>query len=234
MRTWKAGKSPAVAFVLLLALTGVGHADQKRGAAPAQQPERAKTGQESNSTPPAQPASLSAPPSAPLLRFPLTVANTAGQLGWLARDARYKTPRGSPKLHLGVDFGAVYRQPVYAIADGEVVFRRNDVINFGGDALPGGALLIKHRSPDGTTFYALYAHLERPTRAHAVTAGQVIGSVGHFYLVSGGEFEDRPRLHVGIYMGGKPPSNPFLTFIDPAAPRSHWVDPMTLLAATNQ
>ena len=165
-----------------------------------------------------------------LLRFPLAVSNPAKQLGWLAPEARYKTPRGIPKLHVGVDFKARYREPVYAMADGEVVYRRTDVTNFGGDGMPGGALVIKHRLPEGKTFYALYGYLERPTRAEKVAAGQVIGRVGHFYLVSGGELVDKPRLHIGIFVGETPPSNPFLTFIDPASNHSRWVDPMTLLA----
>src|SRR5712692_4332360 len=136
--------------------------------------------------PPAPPSAVEASP----LRSPLAATNTAEQLGWLAAEARYKTARGTPKRHLGVDFEARYRDPVYAMADGEVVYRRTDVTNFGGDGMPGGALVIKHRLPEGKTFYALYGHLEQPTRAHAVTAGQVIGRVGHFYLVSSGELVD--------------------------------------------
>lgn len=177
----------------------------------------------------------SAPPSAVkavFLRSPLAVTHTPVQLGWLAPDPKYKTARGATKLHLGVDFEARYGEPVFAIADGEVVGRRTDVTNFGGDAMPGGAIVIRHRLPKGKTIYALYGHLEQPTRADAVTAGQVIGRVGHFYHVSGGELVDRPCLHLGIFVGAAPPLDPYLTFIDPALHHSQWVNPLTLLSET--
>ncbi len=184
--------------------------------------------------PASDPPALPAPEAVLVLHSPLAVAKTDGQLGWLGPESRYKTRQGISKLHLGVDFQAAYREPVYAMADGEVVYRRTDVTNFGGDALPGGALVIKHLSPEGKTFYALYGHLEKPTRVEAVTAGQVIGRVGHYYFVSGGQLVDKPHLHIGVYVGGTPPSNPFLAFIDPAARHSRWVDPLTLISGAKR
>ncbi|GEM_PF-4660432 len=169
-----------------------------------------------------------------LVHSPLAVAKTDGQLGWLASEPKYKTAQGTPRRHLGVDFKARYREPVYAMADGEVVYRRTDVTNFGGDGMPGGAVVIKHRLPEGKTFYALYGHLEQPTRAEKVAAGQVIGRIGHYYLVSSGQLLDKPCLHIGVFVGQAPPSNPFLAFIDPAAPHSRWVDPLTLISGAKR
>lgn len=201
---------------------------------------QAPPSQRSAPEPPKVRASVPDPPAVPaaeavlVLHSPLAVAKTDGQLGWLAPEPKYKTAQGTPKRHLGVDFKARYREPVYAMADGEVVYRRTDVTNFGGDGMPGGALVIKHRLPEGKTIHALYGHLEQPIRAHAVTAGQVIGRVGHFYLVSGVELVDRPCVHIGIFMGEKSPSNPFLAFIDPATRNSRWVDPLALISGAKR
>lgn len=66
------------------------------------------------------------------------VSFTASRLGWLAPEARCKPLQGIPKIHLGVDFKAAYGEAVHAMADGQVVCRRTDVTNFGGDGgVPG-------------------------------------------------------------------------------------------------
>jgi murein DD-endopeptidase MepM/ murein hydrolase activator NlpD len=184
--------------------------------------------------PPVQPVSPPAPPavSLPVLHPPVDRMESARQLGWLQASPKYKNLDGTPKTHLGVDFAATYGDPVYAVADGEIVFRRTDVTNFGGDGLPGGALVIKHSLPDGKVFHALYGHLEDPITGERVSAGQLIATVGHFFLVGKGSFDDKPHLHFGVHEGDAMPLEPFLSFSRNQRGAVGWANPSSWLDKT--
>lgn len=111
------------------------------------------------------------------------------------------------RLHKGLDFGARYGAPLYAVGDGTVVGAGYQ----SGESGYGQITIIRHA--DG--YYSAYAHqssyLVRP--GDHVTAGQLIGYVGATGEVTG------PHLHFEIRTaehGGQINPLPWL--------RSHGVD----------
>jgi len=95
------------------------------------------------------------------------------------------------RAHLGVDFGGRTGTPVYAAADGRVIF---------AGRLGGYGNVIKIRHIDG--FLTLYAHLHKfktgIRRGKYVKKGQVIGYIGSTGMSTG------PHLHFGLYKNGRP------------------------------
>jgi murein DD-endopeptidase MepM/ murein hydrolase activator NlpD len=110
---------------------------------------------------------------------------------WLA-------PRGSGRVHLGVDIIAARGQRVYAVSSGRItqIYRVRD------DPLAGNGLKLTRS--DGTYFF--YAHLARFASGigygSSVSAGQVIGYVG-----STGN-SATPHLHFEVHPGGGSAVNP--------------------------
>jgi len=110
--------------------------------------------------------------------------------------SRFTLKRWHPVLHryrahLGVDFGGKTGTPVYAAADGRVIY---------AGKLGGYGNVIKIKHIDG--FLTLYAHLHkfRSGIRHGkyVKKGQVIGYIGSTGLSTG------PHLHFGLYKNGRP------------------------------
>jgi len=95
------------------------------------------------------------------------------------------------RAHLGVDFGGRTGTPVYAAADGRVIY---------AGRLGGYGNVIKIRHRDG--FLTLYAHLHKfrrgIRRGKYVKKGQVIGYIGSTGMSTG------PHLHFGLYRNGRP------------------------------
>jgi len=94
---------------------------------------------------------------------------------------------GFVRMHAGVDFGAAYGSPIFAVADGVVSFAGRH----GGH---GNYVRLEHGGGNGTG----YGHMSRiavSPGAH-VSAGQVIGYVGSSGLSTG------PHLHFEAYQGG--------------------------------
>jgi len=95
------------------------------------------------------------------------------------------------RAHLGVDFGGRTGTPIYAAADGRIIFAGR----MGGY---GNVIKIRHR--DG--FVTLYAHMSRfrkgMRRGRYVKKGQVIGYIGSTGMSTG------PHLHFGLYKNGRP------------------------------
>lgn len=94
---------------------------------------------------------------------------------------------GYARMHAGIDFGAPWGSPIYAVADGVVSFAGRH----GGH---GNYVRLEHGGGLGTG----YGHMSRiavgyGTRVHA---GQVIGFVGSTGLSTG------PHLHFEAYQGG--------------------------------
>ncbi len=95
---------------------------------------------------------------------------------------------GYTRMHAGVDFGAAWGSPIFAVSDGTVSFAGRH----GGH---GNYVRLEHGGGLGTG----YGHMSRiavypGSRVHA---GQVIGYVGSSGLSTG------PHLHYEVYRGGQ-------------------------------
>jgi murein DD-endopeptidase MepM/ murein hydrolase activator NlpD len=95
---------------------------------------------------------------------------------------------GYTRMHAGIDFGAAYGSPIFAVADGVVGFAGRH----GGH---GNYVRLEHAGGLGTG----YAHMSRIAVAPGVRvhAGQVIGYVGSTGLSTG------PHLHFEAYRGAQ-------------------------------
>jgi murein DD-endopeptidase MepM/ murein hydrolase activator NlpD len=96
---------------------------------------------------------------------------------------------GYSRLHAGIDFGAAYGSPIYAVSDGTVAFA-------GWHGGHGNFVKLEHGGGFGTG----YGHMSRiaVSPGSRVRAGQVIGYVGSTGLSTG------PHLHYELYKGGVP------------------------------
>jgi murein DD-endopeptidase MepM/ murein hydrolase activator NlpD len=94
---------------------------------------------------------------------------------------------GYTRMHAGIDFGAAYGSPIYAVTDGVVSFAGRH----GGH---GNYVRIEH----GNGLATGYAHMSRIAAAPGmrVRRGQVIGYVGSSGLSTG------PHLHYEVYRNG--------------------------------
>lgn len=95
---------------------------------------------------------------------------------------------GYVRMHAGVDFGAAYGSPIFAVSDGVVSFAGRH----GGH---GNYVRIEHGGGIGTG----YGHMSRIAVAPGsrVQTGQVIGYVGSTGLSTG------PHLHYELYQNGR-------------------------------
>ena len=113
---------------------------------------------------------------------------------------------GYTRMHAGIDFGAAYGSPIYAVGDGTVAFA-------GWHGGHGNFVKLDHGGGFGTG----YGHMSRiaVTPGTHVHAGQVIGYVGSTGLSTG------PHLHYELYRGGMPVNPMTVSFtvtnqVDPA------------------
>lgn len=113
---------------------------------------------------------------------------------------------GYSRLHAGIDFGAAYGSPIYAVSDGTVSFA-------GWHGGHGNYVRLEHGGGFGTG----YGHMSRIAVAPGthVRAGQVIGYVGSTGLSTG------PHLHYELYRNGAPVDPMTVSFtvinrVDPA------------------
>jgi len=102
---------------------------------------------------------------------------------------RFHPILGYSRLHAGIDLGAPYGSPIYAVADGTVAW-----------AAPHGGHGNYVRLEHGNGFATGYGHMSRfaVSPGMMVHAGQVIGYVGSTGLSTG------PHLHYEVYEGGRP------------------------------
>ena len=102
--------------------------------------------------------------------------------------AEFGTPRGRG-FHQGVDLAVPRGSPVWATADGEVVFA-------GRDGRYGRTVVIDH----GNGYRTRYAHLKKieTERGKRVRRGDVVGRVGKSGRASG------PHLHYEVLRNGTP------------------------------
>jgi len=89
-------------------------------------------------------------------------------------------------FHAGVDIGANIGEPVYATADGTVIFARFE-------GAWGGKIEIKH----GEKYITIYAHLSKilVSEGDEVKRGQVIGEVGDTGKTTGAHLHYEVKLH---------------------------------------
>ena len=113
---------------------------------------------------------------------------------------------GYSRLHAGIDFGAAYGSPIYAVSDGTVAFA-------GWHGGHGNYVKLAHGGGFGTG----YGHMSRiaVSAGSHVQAGQVIGYVGSTGVSTG------PHLHYELYKGGAPVNPMSVSFtvtnqVDPA------------------
>ena len=101
--------------------------------------------------------------------------------------ARRHPVLGYTRMHSGVDFGAGYGSPIYAVGDARVIFS-------GWHGGHGNYIKLDH----GGGYATAYAHMSRIAvpSGTAVRAGQVIGYVGSTGLSTG------PHLHYELYRNG--------------------------------
>lgn len=110
---------------------------------------------------------------------------------------------GFARLHAGMDFGAPWGAPIYAVNDGAVSFA-------GYSGGHGNLVKLDHGGGIGTG----YAHMSRiaVSPGERVRKGQVIGYVGSTGLSTG------PHLHYELYHNGRPVNPAFASFrMQPAA-----------------
>jgi murein DD-endopeptidase MepM/ murein hydrolase activator NlpD len=107
--------------------------------------------------------------------------------------------RAAGRVHEGTDIMAAEGNQVYAVVTGVI----SKVYSADRDALAGNGIQIS--KPDGTFFF--YAHMAALSPGialgTAVTAGQLVGSVGHTGNAG------VPHLHLEIHPGGGAPINPY-------------------------
>ena len=119
----------------------------------------------------------------------------------LRAGCRERSPVGAPgarmnfvspilhyaRMHQGIDYGAAWGSPIYAVSDGVVSW----VGPHGGH---GNYVRLEH----GGGLSTGYAHMSRfaVSRGSRVQAGQVVGYVGSTGLSTG------PHLHYEVYRGG--------------------------------
>ena len=120
--------------------------------------------------------------------------------------ARRHPVLGYTRMHAGIDFGAAYGSPIYAVSDGTVAFA-------GWHGGHGNFVKLLHGDGFGTG----YGHMSRiaVSPGSHVRAGQVIGYVGSTGLSTG------PHLHYELYRGGAPVNPMTVSFtvtnqVDPA------------------
>ena len=96
---------------------------------------------------------------------------------------------GYKRMHAGVDFGASYGAPIYAVTDGTVTYAGRK----GGN---GNYVQIRH----GGGLASGYSHMSRIAARNGqhIRRGQVIGYVGSTGLSTG------PHLHYSLYRNNRP------------------------------
>jgi murein DD-endopeptidase MepM/ murein hydrolase activator NlpD len=99
-------------------------------------------------------------------------------------------PKGAGKSNDGINIASAEGEPVWAAADGEVVYASNELGGY------GNMVLIKHAGSKSST----YAHLSRAVvdKYDRVKQGDIIGYVGSSGNVS------KPQLHFAIRDGKEP------------------------------
>ncbi len=171
--------------------------------APAPKPETAPEPETAPSRPAQSAVTITVPkpepvdltPTPPTLIVPPLVGDAVAAFSM--EELQYSETMGDWRTHDGVDLAAEAGTPVCAASAGTVTDVRDD-------DLMGATVVISH---DGgyDTIYSNLQSVPAVAVGESVTAGQIIGSVGHTAL---SELRLPPHLHFGVTKDGE--------FIDPA------------------
>lgn len=139
-------------------------------------------------------------------------------------DATYRygaTQNGARDPHHGVDLSSAFGTPVYATADGEVIFAGSDAENAIAQWMNfyGNAVVLQHELPGiSEPVYTLYGHLSKvdAVMGETVSAGDEIGEVGASGVALGSHLHLEVRLGANDYASTR---NPEL-WMAPAPPGS--------------
>jgi GH25 family lysozyme M1 (1,4-beta-N-acetylmuramidase) len=100
--------------------------------------------------------------------------------GWYVADEFNEFNSGNGKYHLGEDWNAEsggntdYGSPVYAIANGTIIFAGPATVSGWGNVL-----IIRHKLSNGTLVESLYGHVASFTRTSGnVTRGEQVATIG--------------------------------------------------------
>ncbi len=134
------------------------------------------------------------PPPTPSATTPLGPAAATRVVGgiawrWPASGALLRTFAAADPLRQGVDIAGSAGDPVYAAADGEVVYSGAGLVGY------GELVIIKHSAQ----FLSAYGH----NRSRLVSEGQTV-KAGQQIAEMGRTGTDREKLHFEIRRGGRP------------------------------
>jgi murein DD-endopeptidase MepM/ murein hydrolase activator NlpD len=132
----------------------------------------------------------SAKPTTVAITKPVKTEVAAGAFMWPVASKKILSefgPKGSGKVNDGINIASSDGEPVWAAADGEVVYVGNELQGY------GNMVLIKHDGDKAAT----YAHLSKATveKYDRVKQGDIIGYVG-----STGNVKE-PQLHFALRDG---------------------------------
>lgn len=122
--------------------------------------------------------------------WPTGTSSLGNLAGWLADSCSWSGNQDyiDGFFHTGWDIAANEGDPVYAIADGEVV-----LLSTQGWGVGNIAVLVEHQLADKTKFIAVYGHVQSSlTVGKRVEAGQSLATIGPF---------SPPHLHFGVRPG---------------------------------
>jgi len=135
-----------------------------------------------------------------ILKRPIEISDE--RVHWVDRTYPYGgTQWGEREVHLGVEFVNPYFTPIFASADGTVIFAGTDSDFPIGpyENYYGVAIIIAHEivSLDGEQIFTLYGHLDRVEvkEGQEVEKGERIGRVGASGIAAG------PHLHFEVRSG---------------------------------
>ncbi|PJF40136.1 MAG: hypothetical protein D6737_10830 [Chloroflexi bacterium] len=156
-----------------------------------------------NGTPP---PTWTAPPPDPAVNVPdhyqMRRPIAQGNTNWVDRTYPYgSTAGGTLPVHHGVEFVNPRFTPIFAVADGTVIFAGADDEMLIGPQLNfyGNVVIIQHifRSPENERIFSLYGHMQdiAVRRGQMVRQGDEIGRVGDSGVALG------PHLHFEVRAG---------------------------------
>lgn len=148
--------------------------------------------------------------------YPTGKSNLGNYAPWMASGcAGGNNLYFSGEYHVGYDIQANLTDPVYSIADGEVISISNT-----GWGTGNKAIFVKHRRSNGEYFLALYGHLvTNIVLREKLLAGQLIGTIGYW--------STGIHLHFGILPNtSMPPNNWGRMLCDDWPSTNGFVDPI--------
>jgi len=120
----------------------------------------------------------------------------AGYNGWLEPYNVLVNGVRIPAIHVGKDFDGNQKEPVFAIANGEVIEQNPYLTAYGPNGGEGGALIAQFKTSDGSMFRALYGHIDNPHELGPIHAGEILGYINSY---------NPSHLHFGIHLGNEAP-----------------------------